>query len=203
MPYTAGTLDVLTQAEARTAVGYKGHDTDDVLAMSVAAVSSVLDQRCGPVVQRTVTAEIIETRYRPRIEVGYGPVTSWTSVEEADGAAVRSLSFAGFGETGDVRALPWRTTSAPFSGVLERVDALWWPRVRVTYVAGRYADTASVDPMFKRASILMLKNVWGDMQDGIVQVGEFTMPASRWPSHGWPNAVRDMLRDELLLPGIG
>jgi len=49
----------------------------------------------------------------------------------------------------------------------------------------------------------MLKNVWGDMQDGLVQVGEFTMPASRYPSHGWPNAVRDMLRDELLLPGIG
>ena len=53
----ADTLDVLTLAEGRVAVGMDGADPseDTELAQAITAISRRLDDRCGPIVVRTYT----------------------------------------------------------------------------------------------------------------------------------------------------
>jgi hypothetical protein len=207
MTYQADTLDVLTEHEARAAVGFDGYERDAILSASVTAVSRMLDDRCGPVVRRTITEELHEG-YRREIYLRHEPVTSFTLVQEADTGTVTTVALESFGSIPAEGFLPsqWQTSSAPFGGTLVRRsagwDCLWERRVRVTYVAGRYADTETVDDRFKRAAVICLKNVWRDMQDSLAQVGEFTLPAASFPGFGFPNAARDMLRDELRTPGI-
>jgi hypothetical protein len=59
------------------------------------------------------------------------------------------------------------------SGLLERVSSYsstpWlcgrW-NVAVTYEAGRYADTATVDPIFAAAATMAVKGLWTSQQAG-------------------------------------
>ncbi len=54
------TLDVISLAEGKSAVGITTGDTsqDTALAQKITAVSRRIDRLCGPVVQRTVTDEV-------------------------------------------------------------------------------------------------------------------------------------------------
>ena len=52
------TVDVLTLSEARQAVGLTSDESDDYLKTLITAVSTQLDEMCGPVRTRTVTDEL-------------------------------------------------------------------------------------------------------------------------------------------------
>lgn len=204
MSYTADTLDVLTEEEAREAVGYRSQEQAGNLAAAVTAVSRLLDDHFGAVVQRTVTAEI-QPGWRSWVTLKVCPVTSFTSVDEADGATVTALTRQTFGadeSSTTYRAEAWQTSSAPFSGTICRTSGVFARDVRVTYVAGRYATTAAADRRFKQAAAIALKNIWKAYQDSLAATGEFSTPFSSFPTFGLPKACRELLRNEMLIPGI-
>jgi hypothetical protein len=68
----------------------------------------------------------------------------------------------------------------------------------VTYTGGRYGSTAAVDPRFKEAAYIMLRNLW-TTEEPTVQInagGEVATPGGRFPTFAVPNAARDLLLDE-------
>lgn len=209
----ADTLDVLTLAEGKVAVGIDSADTsqDTPLAAKITAVSRRLDQLVGPIVRRTVTGEVHEGG-RCEIKVRRYPVYSFTTVTEYSATTATVLTAEDYDtQPADAYwAEPWHTSTAVYSGCVHRRSGGWshvfpWgpEAVRVTYVAGRYADTASVDPMFKDAAAIMLKNSWRPLEAATQLVGEFDVPAQNFPRFGVPNYVRDLLAEEWVeLPGI-
>lgn len=205
-PATLDTLAVLTLAEAKAAVGIAITDltADEALTIKVRAVSRRLDQAVGPIVQRTITGETHEGGC-DRIWLRHRPVTSITTVTEYSGGTGSTLTAEDYDTlpSDAYAADPCHTGTATFSGRLWRRSGgspSCFPAgpqaVRVTYVAGRYADTASVDPLFKEAAAVMLKNAWRPNEAAVQNFGEFDVPAQNFPRFGIPNYVRDLLADE-------
>lgn len=201
-------LDVLTLAEAKDELMIGAGDTskDTTLARKITAVSRRLDQACGPIVVRTVTGEVIEGGGSDAW-VKFGPVFSWTSVTEYSGTVAQVLDPEDYDTQPSYGYVAGRggTPTSVYSGRLSRRSgggALVFPvgpeAVRVTYVAGRFADTESVDPLFKEAAAVMLKNAWRTQEAAVQGLGEFDVPAQNFPRFGIPNYVRDMLADEWL-----
>ena len=155
----ADTLDILTLPEAKTAVNIDALnvDHDDEIAQHVTAISRIIDDECGPVVQRTITAELHDAG-GARIYLRYAPVASVTTLREAAGSTITTLSSVAFGGTGDGYSLKDGVLSRRVGG---RV-ASWsyGDTVEVTYVAGRYASTAAVDAKFKSAASAILRRLW-------------------------------------------
>lgn len=204
----ADTLDVLTIAEARKAVGIGDTDTshDTELAAKVTAVSRLLDEVCGPVVRRTITDEV-HPGGTPVVWARHPPVDAWITVTEYNAAVAQVLTA----ETFDTQpahgyvADRWPTATANYTGRLHRRSAgtaAAFPAgpeaVKVTYVSGRYTDTASVDARFKEAAGVMLKNAWRPLEVSVASFGEFDVPAQNFPRFGIPNFVPDTLRAEWL-----
>jgi hypothetical protein len=152
-----GVTDVVTLDEAKAELNITNTDSDPVLERWVSAVSELIDSLCGPVVVRTVTGEahngggtVLFLRQHPVSEIT-------TVTEYASGTATvltaESPTVAGtylFNPTlGTVsRRSSWNNYPFGASGVL------------VTYEAGRYADTASVDARFKTAALAILRRFW-------------------------------------------
>jgi len=210
MPYTADTLDVLTQQEARDAVGSGGtpKTTDDQLDIANTAVSRRLDQLCGAVVRRTVTTEV-QKGCCTAIWLRQGPAYSISSVIEYDGTSSQTLTAETLGTAPSAGYFAERHHLTPslYSGRIVRrasgYDATFWPQVAITYVAGRYADTASVDQRFKQAAAIMLKNLWRSATPSVGQVGEYLVPVSNFPTFAVPKAALELLSDEILeIPGM-
>lgn len=196
-------LDVLSIEEARVAVGLDADDMlhDVELAAWVATISKRLDRSVGPVVVRTITDEL-QDGGRCHIYLNKWPVTSVSSVSEYNNTTETLLTV----ETNAVR---------PSNGYLltrYRPDPTFYGRkvrrrtsgsddtfcvgvqnVKVTYVAGRFATTATVDEDFKTAARIMLKNLWGSELPSVEEMGEFTVPTQRFPKFTIPNAVKEML----------
>lgn len=170
----ADTLDVLTIAEARTAVGL-GSDTskDTVLAAWVTAVSRQLDQLCGPIVKRTVTDELHDGGSYS-IRLNRRPVYSITTISEYTNTTAQALTAETNATKTAYNFLHDGTTGTLNSGVILRrnsnSDANWTAgrrNVAVTYEAGRAADTASVDAKFKQAASMLLRTAWvGEQASG-------------------------------------
>jgi hypothetical protein len=188
------TLDVLTDDEARAALSWGALDSskDDLLAACVTAASRRLDVCVGPVVRRSVTSETCAP-HGSVIELAYGPVTAVSSVTEA-GTALAA---------GDWYAEPYRPNPTLLSGVLVRrsgdFDHPWdceRGTVTVGYLAGRFASTTSVDPVYKQACGLILKNLWRSYEDNVGQVDDFTVPQQGLPGVAVPKVVRDLLPGE-------
>jgi len=207
-PTAGDPLDVLTLYEAKEELGIGLSDTskDGVLARKITAVSRRLDQACGPIVCRTVTAEVLEGG-GPDAWVSLAPVFSWTSVTEYSVTVAQVLDPEDYDTQPTYGYVAQRggTPTSVYSGRLSRRSAggsLVFPvgpeAVRVTYVAGRFATTAAVDPLFKEAAAVMLKNAWRPMEAAVQALGEFDAPAQNFPRFGIPNYVRDMLADEWL-----
>ena len=72
--------------------------------------------------------------------------------------------------------------------------------VEITYVAGRFDNTAAVDERFKAAAKLTLSYLWASQRPSLAQVGDFEVPTQNWPKFDVPNAVRMMLSDEWHAP---
>lgn len=160
----ADTLDILTLDEAYRAINNtsaSGHD--EQLAQWITGVSRRIDDICGPVVQRTITGEL-HNGGGPRIFLDHSPAASVTSITEYVSTTGTSLtvetnaskpSDSFLLETVGGVSWVWRRasgTGARFASGLRNVE--------VTYVAGRYTDTASVDAKFKAAVAGILRRLW-------------------------------------------
>lgn len=215
MAWTANTIDVLTEAEAKAAVSTLGAARDEVLAVLNTGVTRRLERLVGPIVQRAVAnerhdggAEVIILRRRPA-------VTASLVVVENRGTSPVALTVeaAATDPAHGLHAAPWDgldDDGALTAGRLYRVTSgcptRFWPgsgNIVASYTAGRYENTGVVDPLFKAAARLMLKNLWRGDTPGVGQVGEYDVPAGNWPTYAVPNAVRDLITDELVeSPGI-
>ena len=152
----ADDLDVITLAEAQTALKLDRADNDTELEAWITAVSRRIDDLCGPVVQRIITDEL---HLDPS---GYlwphqTPVVSITNVKEWSSGTATTLTAESHEAAGD-----YRFDSR--LGVITRRsgwgDSTWANYVTLTYVAGRYATTDDVDPLFKQAAVIVLTHLW-------------------------------------------
>ncbi len=199
--------DVLTATEAKQTLRVNDNDTTNaaLLTAVVAAVSGALDDMCGPIVQRTVTAERHDGSGWA-IQLRRAPVTSITSVTEYEGATATTLTEETVGTIPSNGYLlrPYSPASAPYSGRIERrtggepcVFAEGEGNVVVTYVAGRYATTGAVAENFKHAARLTLENWWQQFRDSTGSVGEFEVPVQAFPRFAVPSAARHLLGAEV------
>lgn len=198
----ADLLDILTLAEAKTALNLAGTTVHDAeLPAWITAASRRLDRAVGPVIRRTVTAELHDGGGH-EVRTALWPVASFTTVKEYANTTATTLTA----ETNTTKpadaylAEPYGSDPTLFSGALRRRGtgsdrrfATGARNVEVTYVAGRYADTASVDEIFKTGARLVLQNFWNSQRPNIAQVGEFEIPTGNWPRFSIPNAVRELL----------
>jgi hypothetical protein len=176
----ADTYDLLSLAEAKGALGLPAAnpDLDTTVASYVTAVSRVLDQNCGPLVQRTVTNETHSGNNSNAIDLKQRPAP-------ANGVIL----------DGDNGFLYRRSSGA---------DWTWYPgrnNITVTYTAGRYANTAAVDARVKRAAGMLLRHLWAiDKGSGNMMFGEVEIPIPM--GYAIPNRVRETLADLWLTPAV-
>lgn len=210
----ADTLDVLTLTEAKGILAISDTSQDSQVARIITGVSRKLDHLCGPVVARTITNETHEfATYRDwgtrdTLETDFGPVTSFTTVTNYLGttATVLTQQVAGNSPTNGFYAQSYDPDPDLFSGVITRKTGLYrYPfgdLVTITYIAGRYADTSSVDARFKEAAGVMLRNSWRAYQQATAPYNEFQVPQQTFPAFAVPNYVLEILSDEIK-PQIG
>lgn len=202
----ADTLDVLTLPEAKAALRIGATDTtmDDDLVRLITTVSRKLDECVGPVVRRTVTAERHNGGSRS-IELGYGPVSSVSTVTEYQGDTAVTLTeqTAGTTPTNGWFGERYQPDRSLYSGIIVRTyggqAGGWWAgvgSVAVTYTAGRATATSTVDARYKEAGVLMLRNLWRPYENSVGAVDEFDTPMQSFPTFTVPRAVRDMLAEE-------
>lgn len=197
----ADTLDIITLAEGRAAVNLHASDTsqDTEVAAYITAVSRRLDQVVGPVVVRTITAETHDTSGR-FVRLHHSPVSSVTTVTEYVGTTgtVLTAEAVGVATTANNYALDARYgIITRRSGGTDAHFSLGRSRLVVTYVAGRYATTAAVDPLFKSAASIFVAHLWRREQA--------SEPMTAYQrSHGLaiPRVVKEMLTDEWRLPAV-
>jgi hypothetical protein len=189
----ADTLDVITLAEAKQALNASPASTTDdaLLASYVTTVSRRMDQLCGPIVKRTVTETFDGSC--GTVLLRWRPVMSITSVVDT-------------GTTLD----PTTYTVTPATGVLRKVNGLYLSAFRwgiasvvVTYVAGRFNDTGSVQEPFRRATAMLLAHLFRPEHGAGSETFGGVEDYPGLPGFFLPNAVRGLLGDELQrTPGI-
>lgn len=196
-------LDVLTVVESRLAVGKETTDTEDAvrLAQMTTSVSLSLDKGAGPVVRRDIVGELHDGG-AAGLQLTRWPVTSITTVTELSGTTATVLARETFAAAGGYLAEPYQPDPTLFNGRLlrrsARSDSAWAcgrQNVEVSYVAGRYADTAAVDALFKEAASIWLQYLWRTQEPSTGEAGEFEVPAVAWPKFAVPNAVQQLLAD--------
>lgn len=181
-----GTLDA-------TAASRKG----TLLATAITAVSESIAEHYGTVIYGTVTGELHDGG-RPYVYLDHQPVQGIVQVVEYDETTAATLTAES-------------NTSKPADGyVVELANGRVGRRngnadtnfpkgvnnVYVTYVAGRYASTATVGAKWKEAASLYLKSVWRAYEDAVGQVDEFDVPVAQFPRFAIPNAVKELLARE-------
>jgi hypothetical protein len=201
----ADTYDLLSLTEAKQALGLPtaNPDLDTTVASYVTAVSRLLDDRCGPLVQRTVTNETHSGNGETIIQLAQRPAASITSCTEYQGTTAVPLTVETIGTAPSNGCIVDST-----NGLLYRrsggVDARWYPgrnNITVTYTAGRYASTSVVDARVKRATGMLLRHLWAiDKGSGNMMFGEIEMPIPM--GYAIPNRVREMLSDLWRAPVI-
>jgi hypothetical protein len=204
----ADTYDVLTLVEAKASLKKHTSALDETtLASWVTAASRRLDTLVGPIVRRSVSEEL-SGEAETTLYLRYFPNTAISSVIEYSGAIGSELVEETRGALVDgYLAEPYSFDPTFLGNELHRriggVDASWASgrrNVVVTYIAGRYADTASVDPLFKRSCGLMLINAWRSLENTTVEQGDYDIPISSFPTFAVPRAVRELLKDQLQDP---
>ena len=195
--------------DTTTAVAGGSERDDEFIGIWVPAISRRIDELCGPVVIRTVTDErhdggsgVVWLRRSPASSITTvteyldGTATVLSAEEDttmpSDGYLLETLGVTSF----LYRRIAGRDASFPTGR----------NNVKVTYEAGRYADTASVDAKFKMTAAAILRRLW-------------SREAGAWAAGGDPFAeagqgqvrfhktvdpmVREFLSDELRPPVVG
>lgn len=202
--------DLLSLADAQAAVRLSASNTIHAARLEgyVTAVSLAIDELVGPVVRRTITGERHEGG-QCEIHLRRAPVYSVTTVKLWQQGVSTTLTAETLSAAGGYLAEPHPDDPTLLSGELER-RSLWAPfmwecgTVEVTYVAGRFADTAAVrGSRFHTAAVLTLKSMWQGETDTVAVVGEYEQPISAFPRVAVPQAARDLLWDQVQYRGIG
>lgn len=199
--------DWISLTEALAALNKKsdGGASDTRVAFFVTSVSRRLDQAVGAAVQRTITNE--EHDGGSTSIVLRHPASAITTVTEYQGTTgvVLTAETPGVIPSNGYKADRHLPDPTLYSGTLWRrqngYDYWWWGwggrgNITVTYTAGRYANTSTVDSRFKYAAELFLMNVYGEEEPTTVIQGNYTVPGGRFPTLAVPAVVRDLLHDE-------
>lgn len=207
----ADTLDVVTLAEAKLGVNIATSDTsqDTELAAYITAISRRIDSLCGPVVARTIAEEDHLTHGQSVIETRLRPIYDMLGVVEysSDGTHIHLTEETVTTKPADAWLVDPTTTSR--FRVLRRSQGMPYTFpvdgiVRLEYSAGRYANTASVDPVFKQAAAIMLANLWrreqGVGSSTFGTAGDMFNPLI--PTFAVPRAVLELLAEYLRPAGI-
>lgn len=198
----ADTLDVVTLAEVESNMG---EVTDEaLLAVYITSVSRLLDEVCGPIVQRMVTGESHDGGDGERyVYLDEFPVVSVTTLTEYRGQVAQVLTEEA-------------VTTSPSNGfvvdystgkVTRRSGKIDWAfppgrkNITATYEAGRYADTDSVDQRFKMAALITIKQLWSREQGmGTVTFGPEGLPILG-ATFALPNAAAAFIREDIRVTG--
>ena len=200
----ADTLDILTLDEAKRALNIPLADTsfDTEVASYVTAVSQRLDDLCGPVVNRTITAETHDGGGE-YIFPNYTPVASVTTVTQYLSGTATVLAAEDFdtSTTNDYLLTGVGTHAAMIrrrSSWSDSVFPAGRANVLITYVAGRFATTAAVSPKFKQGAAKMLSVMWkGDQGAGTVTFGAPETEDLGIIGFAIPRAVLELLAEEI------
>lgn len=199
------TEDVLSAAEAAEAIDAPSTSTSKLGKVNT-AVSRRLDELVGPIVRRTITGEVHrETGGRPTVALRRWPVVSVSSAVEYDrSGSSTSLTVETFSSkpADGFRLEP--TLAEPELGlfgptITRTVDgnvSTFDSSLVVTYVAGRYANTAAVDERYKEACRICLVNLWQRITAGRgVLEADFDVPRYPFPTFAVPRSARELLED--------
>ena len=201
--------DLLSLDDALAAVRLSPSHTQHVPRIQgyVSAVSAAVDELVGPVVQRTITGERHEGG-RSEIRLRRTPVASVTTVKVWVRGVSTTLTAETLSAAGNYYAEPSEDDPTLLCGELYR-RSLWssilWEcgTVEVTYVAGRYENTAAVvGTRFHTAAVLALQNLWQGVADSVAVLNEFEQPVTAFPAVVLPRAVRDLLWDQVQYRGL-
>ena len=207
----ANAVDWISLTEAKNALNIGASDTsqDTDIAAYVTGVSQALDGSVGPGVVRTLTAELHsggDSVGRERIYLRYRPVSSITSITEYAYTTAQALTA----ESNSVKPAEGYHVELK-QGVITRRSSGGTARfpigkdnISVTYIAGRFADTASVDANFKRAAEMTLLHNWRREQGmGTVSFPELGSDDLLTPTFAIPRAALQFLPREGLAPLLG
>lgn len=198
----ADTLDVCILATVKLALGIEPDEQsyDVELAEKITAVSRMLDEKCGPIVQRTITAEEIDAK-SGLASLKWYPVVSVTTVTEYSGTTATVLTQQ---SPGTAPASGYRVDKS--TGMLTRYSGgtpCWFaPVVVVIYEAGRYATTATVDKRFAEAAESTVVEQWratkgmGTVTFGVAPEGGLS-GATGIPRDAWQLIKSDLRVDWL------
>lgn len=196
----AALTDWISLDEGKAAVNITGTTFDTELAMYISAASQRLDLLAGAAVIRTVTAEAHDTNGQSVIQLTYRPIVTVTSVTQYTGTTAQVLAA----ETNTAKTAFDYLVVAERGWLRRRASGYDTPfpvgrgNLVVTYTAGRYATTAAVAERFKLAASIYLSHLWRREQGaGTVTFGGIEIEAAGIPTFGVPNAVLDLLANEI------
>lgn len=198
----ADLLDLLTEAEGqRAAMGSNTPTTAHatVIARMVTAVSRRVDRLCGPVVHRTVTE--YHDGGQSDIRPYRTPVASVTTLRHWDGTTTTAYTLDTWGTAANVNGFRVDRLGPHGVRVVRRsggTDTAWLSGVasiELVYVAGRYATTAAVDPLFKEAAAAIVRRLWQRESGSWARASDPFDPEQ--PSGGFFRAVDPMVSEFL------
>jgi hypothetical protein len=210
----ADARDILTLDEAKRVlrIGQGDNTENDLVAAYVTAASRLLDSWAGYTVARTVTGELHDGTnnsgrgHRNKIILRCRPVLSVASVVEYRGGTPVTLTAESTTQQPGDAYLADRYDPDPtlMNGHLRRRasgEDAWFEHGRqniaVTYTAGRVASTTQADARFKRAAAITLENLWRDREPSVETMGEYDVPRQSFPGFAVPNAVKQLLSQEI------
>lgn len=199
----ADTLDLLTLAEAKTALNMSGSTHDTELAQWITAISRRIDKLCGSVVQRTVSSETLDGG-TSSIRPVKAPISSVTTLTEYSGTTATVLTAETNASKPDDSYMlesyggDWDWVIRRRAGNTDGTFAVGRRNIDLAYVGGRYADTASVDAKFKLAAGAILRRLWQREQGAWARGADpFEVGAGGMGTVGFFKAVDPMVTELL------
>ena len=140
--------DIVTIAEATQYLQAAGNANSPLLDEWITAASAAVDDLCGPVVRRTVTAEEVRTFGEGRVKLAWSHIVSASSVIEYDSDGVaQTLSAETYASKPAEAYRFWPGAKTQWVERRQSGGASSFPidgTLLITYVAGRFATTATV-----------------------------------------------------------
>lgn len=158
------TLDIVTIAEATAYLAGSATSSSPLLDQWITAASAAVDDLCGPVVARTTTGHSWYTIGESRLLFPMAHVTACASMVEYDATGAAKTLTAETATTKPADA--YRLWPANGCEWVERRGSGGRARFPVegtvvaTFTAGRFANTAAVSQLWKRATLVIVSHMW-------------------------------------------